>query len=300
MASKFTKYAGSINVSDKDFEQVRTSPTGQGMVQIPPGRYPLQCTSVKADYEPKGKYAYVDIAGVVYSGDEEGGQITQRIFLKKDQKRVDIPLENIARVFKALDPDLVESIEACSSPEEFIGQIEEWAEGISELKPYFEGRVSIEEYKGKEYSRLQVLRYLTEEEAEEYWLEEDSEEEDSAQEESDEEEDEDEEEDDEEEETAEDDDEDEEDDEDDEDEEIVIEKGGEVSWKPPKAKKTRDFEVVTSNRSKQTCTLKESGGNRIYKNVAWSDVSPFEPVNSNSSPQSSKSAGKTRRKKSRR
>lgn len=60
--------------------------------------------------------------------------------------------------------------------------------------------------------------------------------------------------------------------EEDEEDEVILSKGDEVSYKPPKSKKTYNCTVTSANKSKRTCALESEDGEKTWTNVSWDDV----------------------------
>ena len=67
-----------------------------------------------------------------------------------------------------------------------------------------------------------------------------------------------------------------EDDTEDEDDSKEIVRGSYVTYKPPKARKERDFEVTRVNRRQQTANVQEVDGEETYDDVPFSELEVFE------------------------
>lgn len=262
-SSPFMKALKSKKAAYKKFKKAKKGGNFETS-DIPDGTYECRW-SAKCGVSQKSSEPYVSLNWVVTKGKYKGEKGNRYFDLGKDEQ-----WEWLSSMLQSL---LDEDTSGLGDDPEGI---KDWIDQVNDVHPLTE--TNIKRSDDGRFLNAYVQALLEDEEGdeeddeeeegdEEEYEEEDEEESDEEEEESDEEEYEEEDE-----EESEEDEEYEEDGEEEEEEEIEIAKGDEVSYKPPKSRKTWNCTVTRVNKTKRTCALESEDGEKTFKDVSWDDV----------------------------
>lgn len=250
-------------------EAKKERPGSYSCPDIEKGNYIVRVRA-EAGKTPNQDTPFVRFPWTIVTGEYAGKSWSDTIYLEgDDEDRVQMSWNRLSKTIQVLcgiDEDELEDFESWG-----IDEICDKLDEIDEAAPYCRAGISPWESNGKSGLNIYFNELVDEADVEdetEGEEEEESEEEESEDEEVEEEEGE------EEEEEGDDDSEDEEEEES--EEEVVVSKGDFATYTPKGKKTAVDCEVLSSNKAKETCTLKEIDGKGKWTNVAWSEVEVFE------------------------